>query len=452
MFLRNGSAGKETTSAARGRVASPSTREPSRASRLAACLPRVALPGALLLLPGLAAAQTQTIGPEATARGVTVQTRPRPDYDPAGVRLGAFRIDGSVEAGMGYDDNIQPSLQSEPSDGFFTERLNASAASQWTRHALGLNVTQSTRQYLQYNDLNWNDYSVGLSGRYDIGRASSLNASYTHLRSHLDVDDFELQQGGISRPLPYDSDVFQVGGTATFNRLALSTTLNYTTIRYDRQQNSGGFQNDAQDDYDSKAAEIRGEYSLVPGRRIVALVRLQDISHTESSQSGSDSFTWEGQGGFDYDFDGLWAARLLVGYRQRDYEQPGRKSLTGPAFEGQLMWMPTQLTTTTLAIQRTIEESIRNDNVSYTRTAASLTVDHELRRNLILTGSLRAEHRDYPDVGTVTDGIVLVGAQLLLNRNMALTADYQHTERLSAPEGYREYGINQVAVRLRFAL
>ncbi|HWL82917.1 MAG TPA: outer membrane beta-barrel protein [Roseomonas sp.] len=446
MFLRNGSAGKETNPATRDRAELPSTRNCSHVLRLA-----LGLPGALLLLPTLAAAQTtQSIGPEATVRGVTVQTRPRPDYDPAGVRLGAFRIDGAVEAGMGYDDNIQPTLESEPSDGFFTERLNASIASQWTRHALGLNVTQDTRQYLQYNDLNWNDYSVGISGRYDIGRASSLNASYTHLRNHLDVDDFDVQRSNISRPLPYDSDIFQVGGTATFNRLALSTSLNYTTVRYDDQSDNGG--TGTVGDYDSKGAEFRGEYSLVPGRRIVGLVRLQDISYTESSQRGGDSFTWETQGGFDYDFDGVWQARLLVGYRQRDYEEPGRKSLTGPAFEGQLMWMPTQLTTTTLAVQRTIEESIRQNNVSYTRTAASLTVDHELRRNIILTGSLRAEHRDYPEEGTVTDGIVLVGAQFLLNRHMALTADYQHTERLSAPEGFREYGINQVAVRLRFAL
>ncbi|MDJ0387770.1 outer membrane beta-barrel protein [Roseomonas sp. E05] len=412
------------------------------------------LPGAVLLLPALAAAQTQTIGPEATERGVTVLTRPRPDYDPTGVRLGAFRIDGAVEAGMGFSDNIEPSRSEELSDGFFSEQLTAGIGSQWTRHAVGLSVTQDTRQYLQYSAQNWNDYGVGINGRYDVGRASSLNASYNHLHSHLSVDNFDVQQqeGSLSRPVPFDSDIFQVGGTAAFNRLALSTSLSYATIRYENETNDGVLERNSEDDYDSKSGEFRGEYSLVQGRRIVGLVRLQDISYTRTGQSGRDSFTWEAQAGFDYDFDGVWQARLLVGYRQRDYDEPGRKSLTGPAFEGQVMWMPSQLTTATVAVQRTIEESIRQDNVSYTRTAARLTVDHEMLRNVIVTGELRAEHRDYPERGTVTDGIALVGAQILLNRHLALNAQYQHTERLDAPEGYREYGINEVLVRLRFAL
>ncbi|HWX46539.1 MAG TPA: outer membrane beta-barrel protein [Roseomonas sp.] len=415
-------------------------------------LGRVALPGAALLLPALAEAQTQTIGPEATARGVTVMTRPRPDYDPAGVRLGAFRFDAAVEAGMGFDDNLQPQQEDKKADGFFTERLTATANSQWTRHGIGLSVSQDTRQYLKYNSQNWNDYSVGINGRYDIGRASSLNASYNHIRSHLDVDDFDVQEGGGSRPIPYNSDVFQIGGTAAFNRLAFTTSVNYTTIRYDDETVDGVQDTNSDDDYDSLMGEFRTEYSLVQGRRLVGLVRLQDISYQQAGRSGSDSFTWEVQGGFDYDFDGIWAARVLVGYRQRDYDDPARKSLTGPAFEGQIMWMPSQVTTATLAVSRTIEESIRANNVSYTRTLGRLTVDHEVLRNVILTGELRAEHRDYPERGTVTDGIVLIGAQYLLNRHMAITANYQHTERLDSPEGFREYGINEVQVRLRFAL
>lgn len=426
---------------------------PTFALRCSRGLGRVVLPGAVLLLPTLTLAQTQTIGPEATARGVTVMTRPRPDYDPAGVRLGAFRLDGAVEAGMGFDDNLQPQQsQKKQADGFFTERLNASANSQWTRHGIGFSVTQDTRQYLKYNPLNWNDYSVGINGRYDIGRASSLNASYNHIRSHLDVDDFDVQDSGGSRPIPYSSDVVQLGGTATFNRLAFATSVNYTTIRYDDETNNGVQSTNSEDDYDSVLGELRTTYSLVEGRRLVGLVRLQDISYQQAGRDGSDSFTWEAQGGFDYDFDGVWAARLTVGYRQRDYQEPGRKSLTGPAFEGQLMWMPSQVTTATFAVSRTIEESIRENNVSYTRTLGRLTVDHEVLRNVIVTGELRAEHRDYPDRGTVIDGIALLGAQYLLNRHMAITADYQHTERLDSPEGYREYGINEVQVRLRFAL
>lgn len=422
------------------------------ASRCRQGLAVLVLPGAALLFPSSGFAQTQSIGPEATARGVTVLTRPRPDYDPTGVRFSAFRLDGALTAGMGYDDNLQPGTSTDQSDAFFGESLDLSANSTWTRHALGLTVTQDTRQYLQYNAQNWNDYSLGINGRYDIGRASSLRASYRRIHSHLAVDNFDLQDEGIERPVPYDSDVLLAGGTFAFNRLSFTTTATYSTIRYEEETIDGRRTNNSANDYDSLVGEIEADYSLVEGRGIVGLVRLQDITYKESGQSGRDSFTWEAQGGFNYDFTGIWQARLLVGYRERTYEEPGLKPLSGPAFEGQVMLMPSQLTTITVAAARTIEESIRESSVSYTRTAARVTVDYELLRNLIVTGELRAEHRDYPQRGTVTDGIGVLGAQLLLNRNLAVTANYQRTERLEAPEGFREYGVNQVQVRLRIAL
>jgi hypothetical protein len=394
----------------------------------------------------------QSISPTATARNVTVLTRQRPDYDPVGVRLGGFRYDAALEAGMGYDDNLQPNSPQDRSDGYFSQGVNVSAASTWSRHALGLTASQETRQHLRYNDLNWLDYGVGLSGRYDIGRASSLNASYRRVHSHLSVNNFELQSDGQNRPIPYDSDILQLGGTVAFNRLSISPSVSYTTLRYEEETINGQRTNNSQSDYDSMLGEVEAEYSLVPGRSLLALVRLQDISYQDPGQSRRDSSTWEVQGGFNYDLTGLWQARILVGYRSRDYEDPGRKPLEGVAFEGQLTYLPTQLTTVTVAAARTIEESIRENSVSYTRTAARLAVDHELLRNVILSGELRAEHREYPERGNVTDGIGLIGARYLINRNLSLVANYQHTERLSAPEGFREYGINQVQVRLRLAL
>jgi hypothetical protein len=56
-----------------------------------------------------------------------------------------------------------------------------------------------------------------------------------------------------------------------------------------------------------------------------------------------------------------------VGYRERDYEGVGIKNLSGPAFEGEVTYQPTLLTTLRLSGRRTIEESIRNNAVSFTR-------------------------------------------------------------------------------------
>ncbi|MFC7739385.1 outer membrane beta-barrel protein [Roseomonas sp. GCM10028921] len=405
-----------------------------------------------LLLPVSAEAQT-TFRAEDTARGVTVLTRQRPEFDPLGVRLPGFRLDASVDAGVGYDDNLVPGQGEKRTGAFAQQQLAVSGATTWSRHALGVTASQATRQYFQDSGLNWLDYSAGAFGRYDIGRASSLQFRYDHIRSHYETDNFEVQQEGSRVPIPFDTDIFQVGGTAAFNRVRLGTTVDYRLQRYQDVQVRNVRDITSVNDHDILLGEFTADYAFVPGRYVLALVRLQDITYREASQSGRDSFTWEAQGGLQYDLTGLWQGRFVAGYRNRNYEQPGLKSLSGAAFEGQITYVPTQLTTFSLGLSRTIEESIRESSVSFTRTAARLTVDHELLRNVIVSGEIRAERRQYPrGVGTVSDGIALVQARWSLNRNIALIGLYQHTERLEAPNGVSEYGRNQVQLRLRFSL
>ncbi len=397
-------------------------------------------------------AKGQTIGPEATARGVTVMTRPRPEFDPLGVRLPGMRLDASLEGGVGYDDNLLPGQGEKRSGGFVEEAISVSAISDWTRHEVGATITQRTRQHIHDSDLNWNDYAVGLVGRYDIGRASWLRLRYDHIRSHLDVDDFDIQQSAMRTPVPYDTDSVQLAGLAAFNRLSLGSSVEYRWVRY-QDVTVDGVRNQVSDDnYQTLLGEFTADYSFLPGRGILGLVRLQDISYDHSSRRGQDSFTWEVQGGFRYDIDSLWRAQFLVGYRHRDYEEAGRKPLSGMAFEGHLILLPTQLSTVTLTARRSIEESIRQDAVSYVRTAARLTWDHEILRNVVLSAGIGVEQRDYQEQGKVTDAIGVVEARWFLNRNLMLTATYQHTERLSAPSGFEEYGRNEVMIRLRFAL
>jgi hypothetical protein len=410
---------------------------------------------ALLLGAAEASAQSQSsFSPEATARGVTVMTRQRPDFDPAGIRLSGVRLDAGLEGGVGYDSNLVPGTSNRRGGAFAEEALSLGAQSTWSRHALGLSASQITRQYVQDSNLNWNDWSIGAGGRYDIGRASNVRVRYDHVRSHIDVDNYDLQEGNSGRvPVPIDTDIVQVAGTAAFNRLELGSSAEYRRIRYQDVTVDGQRDTVSSNDYNTMIGEFTADYSLLPGRSVLGLVRLQDISYERSEQRGRDSFTWEAQGGLRYDANGLVSVRVLVGYRNRNYEQPNQKSLSGPAFEGELSYAASQLTTITFAAQRSIEESIRQTSVSYTRTAARLRADHELLRNVIVSAELRAEQRKYPQQGgKVGDGIALVEGRYLLTRNLAVIGTYQHTERLEAPEGVREYGRDQVMLRLRMAL
>jgi len=413
--------------------------------------------GAALGAAPEAAAQTM-LSPEMQRRadierGVTVLTRPRPDYDPLGVRLGGFRLDGSVEAGPGFDSNLFGSKSNRVSDGFMDEAAAIGLRSDWTTHAVGVDANMTSRQYFNNPRQDFQDWSVGGFGRYDFSIDTNVEGRYRHSRQHLDVFNFDVQTSGIGQPVPYDSDEVTVTGTTRLNRVGLLATGIYRTYQFQDVTINGVRSPTSLNDFNTAIGAFGANYMLTPGRSITAVVQLQDIAYTNSISRNRDSFTWAALLGFEYDFDGVWQGRIQIGWRHRDYNGPGIKPLEGLAVEGQLTWLPTQLTTVRFTVSRTIEESIRRDAVSFLRTQGGVAVDHEFRRNLILGADLRADRREYQSPNqTATDALLTLSARYLLNRNMQLIGSYGYSRRIETSAGFQEYDRNLVQIRLRIAI
>jgi hypothetical protein len=398
----------------------------------------------------LGKAQAQLGDSPEVRRGVTVANRQRLDYDPLGVRLGGFRLNGTVEAGPGWDSNVYGRRTNVVSDGFAEERGALNLASDWTTHAVGVSANSLNRQYFSQSRLDWNDWDVGGFGRYDFSADTSLQAQYRHYRAHLDVYNFDVQAAGIVQPVAYDSDEVSATGTTRLNRLGLIAQGVYRTFKFEDTIIRNTLTPVAQNSFNTAIGALGASYSLAPGRNVTAIVRVQDIKYTEAVSSFRDSFTWEALAGFDYDFDGVWQARLNLGWRQREYNGPNLKSLQGPAVEVGVTYAPTQLTTARFRMTRTIEESIRQDAVSYQRTQVGLTVDHEYLRNVLLQADLLYDRREYERPNqTAGDGVLTLTARYLLNRNASVTASYAYRRRLEATGGFQEFDRNLLLVRLR---
>ncbi|WP_187830367.1 outer membrane beta-barrel protein [Siccirubricoccus phaeus] len=387
------------------------------------------------------------------ARGVTVTSRPRPDFDPLGVRLGGFRLDGMVDIGPGFDSNLFGRRNNVVSDGFVDTGAGLRLRSDWTTHALGLEANMLSRQYFSHSELDFQDWNVRGFGRYDFSADTNVEGHYRHTREHLDVFSTEVQGIGISRPVAFDTDEVAVTGNTRFNRLGLTGGALWRSYRFEDVAFASTGGPLSLNDFDTVIGSLGASYTVSPGRALTATVRLQDISYTHSTSRSRDSFTWEALLGFDYDFDGVWQGRIAVGWRQRNYEGPGLKPVEGLAAEGQLTWLPTQLTTVRFNVLRTIEESIRVDAISFQRLQAGIAVDHEYLRNVILTADARVDRREYqrPDQ-TASDGLLTLSARWLLNRNMELVASYGFSTRLERSGGFDEYDRNLLQVRLRMSL
>jgi hypothetical protein len=418
-----------------------------------------------LLIASLPAALPTTVEAQAVPRGeaqrgVSVADRAREDYDPLGVRLGAFRLNAAAELGMGYDDNLFGQRRNRTGDGYGTWIGETSIISDWSTHEVGATARVEQRRYLEETSQNWTDYAVGLFGRYDINAETNVEARYNRVQEHLEVSSIDVQQAGLSRPIPYYYNEVQAQATTRFNRIGVTAIGNWRGYRFD-DVDLGGPSQPAQPtqgevsrfDFNSTLGALGLSYALAPGRFINVIGRVQEIKYESSTQSGRDSMTYEGLAGFTYDFDGVWRARVAIGYRQRDYDGPGLKTLSGPAFEGEVMWQPSLLTTVTLSGRRTIEESIRNNATSFTRTLGQVRVDHEYLRNVILGAELGLDRREYEQPSErATDGFAILSARYLLNRNVSLVGSYQHARRLDSSSGVPEFDRNLVQLRLRIAL
>lgn len=412
----------------------------------------------VLAAPTLAAAQAVPRGE--AARGVTVQDRARADYDPLGVRLGAFRLAAAATAGLGWDSNILGTTTNKISDGFGTLGADASLFSDWTTHQIGVTGRIEQRSYVNESAQDWTDYAIAAVGRYDFTPDTSLEGRLSRSQEHLEASSLDVQEAGISRPVPYAVTDAGAVLTSRFNRIGVLALANWRSYRFDDvdagpppSPGAAAPGDVSVNDFDSAVAALGLNYEIGPGRYVNLIGRYQDVTYRDSSQSGRDSQTWEALLGFTYDFDGVWAFRIAAGYRERTYSDPQIKTLSAPAIEGVVFWQPTQLTTVTFNLRQSIEESIRANAVSYTRTLGQVRVDHEYLRNVILSAEVAADRRVYEQPSEqATDGILILSARWLINRNFALVASYQYVKRFEATGGFEEYDRNLFQLRLRAAL
>ncbi|HYC14944.1 MAG TPA: outer membrane beta-barrel protein, partial [Stellaceae bacterium] len=153
---------------------------------------------AFAMIAGEATAQAPVLGPfpawpgnslEPAAigpRSETVFNRPRPDYDPLGVRWGSFIIDPSIALSGTYDSNIFATQTGAVSDFFAHEIPAMSIRSDWNRNALGANISGDFRQYVTHTTENVNNFSTDVGGRYDISNGEYFAADGLYQLLHED--------------------------------------------------------------------------------------------------------------------------------------------------------------------------------------------------------------------------------------------------------------------------
>jgi hypothetical protein len=319
-------------------------------------------------------------------RAVAVRDRPQPAYDALGIRTGGFTVFPKLQFDVVHDDNVFARDDAPQAATILRLRPEIVARSNWSRHALQAHARAAIDRNLDFDSENTIDWSLGAAGRLDGARGSEIVAGADYAKAHeartaAGVDPITQE------PVAFDLTSAFLGAERARGRLRVSTRA--AVHRYDYHD---GFSETGavieQDDRDRTVFSLTGraDYALSPATAIFLQVTRDDRDYDRiagrplRTSSGHQTLA-----GVDFELGALIRGEIAAGYIRQDFEDAAFGDLDGFGGRAKLSWFPTQLTTVTAAAARTVEDTGVIGAAGALRTDLSLTIDHELLRNLILT-------------------------------------------------------------------
>ena len=420
---------------------------------------------AVIGVPGLAAAQEEEYGPvgrrslgesgglgarpigqppivtedEDVDPNVSVGDRPRPDYDPIGIRAGSFFFYPSLGAAGEYDDNVFADENDEEDDFGVIVTPSIQAQSDWSRHQLNVEVGAEGAHYFDFDENDYLDFFAQTDGQLDITRDNIVTGALGLERLHQDRSSADEEgtdaDGSVEDVTTYWRETAQLDYRRNFNRVFAIVGGDFTRSDFD---NEGDVSNQDRD-RNQYRGRLRGGYELSPRIALFAegtydFRRYDDTPDDAGFDRDSEGYT--GSIGTALDFTGILFGEFQIGYTSREYDDGELDDVNGLGGGGELTWNITPLTTIIFGANAEIQETtvtFEDDQASANfEQRVDLDVTHELLRNVLLNGNAAYIRDDFEGTSR-TDDTVSAGAGLsyLLNRNLSLDATYNFTTRSS---------------------
>ena len=365
-------------------------------------------------------------------RGETVTGRKRPELDPLGVRAGAFLVYPKLQLEESYSDNIFADKDDKKSDFITRIRPSLRIDSDWNNHAVSLEGGADVRRYMDYTDENFEDFYFSVSGRVDVRRSTNVRARARYRLLHSDRGSPDDERG--VEPTEFDVFSAEVKGFHNFGRVNVTLGGTFDKFDYDDVARTGldPINNDDRD-RDDVEGSLRVGYEIVP--QYEAFVRgaynLRDYdSDVDDNGLNRDSDGFDIVAGVEVDFGGLVFGDFFAGYKYQDFDDPLLNTVQGPTVGADITWTVTPLTTVVGRVSRQIRETTRTGVSGRFLSSVGLTVDHELRRDLLIGADARFIHDDF-EGGDRTDLIYQAGVNIkyMMNRYFYVSGGYDFRMR-----------------------
>jgi hypothetical protein len=358
-----------------------------------------------------------------TAPGVTVLSRARTGRDLDAHHAGAFLITPGLEQSVGYDDNVL-SGASRRGSWMVGTRPSLLIASGWSRDAFGAYFSAADTRYPSQPQQSRTDGTASVGGAIDVGR-DRLTLSAAHLSQHENRS--ELDALPADRPIAFRLDDARASYAAVFGRWTLTPEAEVSSRHYGDTTILGVPAGQAYRDRFMLRGGTTFRYEWAPLRNLVFVARALTQHYTApvAGQPSLNSTGYQVLIGFDYDDDTVWRYRLLAGGETRQFASAAYQPHSAFIAEGELTWNPTALTTLRATLSRSIEDAAQEGVSGFTYTAGRLGIDHEMRRDWLISASAELRHAAYSQRGGQQSGhAVGAGLTWLANRSVRVSATY----------------------------
>jgi hypothetical protein len=370
--------------------------------------------GLLLAQSGQAVAQ-ELVAPELTTferedepgvdGPIAVRLRPQPAFDAIGIPLGMFRLYPRLDLGPVLDSNLLVTPTNQEFALGFTVEPSANLTTEWSGGDFNTYAGSRIRIFPGNDTENTGAYWAGARTRLDIRHDVQLR---------LAAEAGSFAEDRISNFSPIDTlepvQFDRVIGSATLDvtlgrlRLLAGADADRLVFHDGLSRSSPGtvidqsgrtrtrLQGQVRVAYDfSPAAAVFG--GLTYNQRDYDVTPIVDVNGT-FIPLGRDSQGGAVVGGVRIELDRLIELRVATGMLWQNYQAPLR-DVSGLYASADVIWYPTSLTTVVGALRREVAESGSIVSSGTLRTAAEVRVDHELRRNIILSAEAEQDHFDF---------------------------------------------------------
>ena len=365
-----------------------------------------------------------------------VLDRAQPEFDPEPVRLGTFMVRSAAELGVSYTDNVYVISANEESGAIGRAGLRASGDTTWSVHSLGFDVSARRNEYFDQGDESNNDLRARLRGRVDVSRSFSIGGSAfveERVEPRTDISNIFASDKPIG--------VSVQGVTADINyvndRVRWTNGLGVRNEDYEngRQIGTGLPIDQSYRDRTVMDGRTRLSYAVSPNFAVFGQASYEQRDYDAEQIFGGiprsrDSAGYTVSGGVDFELNSLLRGDVAVGYLKETKDDDFFEEVSGLSFDGRLQWFPSQLTTLTFTGNRRVNDTGLFESPTAVESRAGVRVDHELRRNIVLSASADYLVYDFEEIDRKDDGIELeASAVYKINRRVHFDAFVTRADR-----------------------